>query len=228
MWEAFFFIYTFVSSVSYFRPYTCDMRKPLFFLLLILAAGSAPAQQKPFKIGIKAGLNYIHLENYGKGYYSDFDAKAGWSAGALFQYTKGGFLNYSIVPELQFTSTTTDVDLIYLTDCITTIQSVDLPVNFKLGLQLSKIFRPYILANVYGSYIVAYEGDIFYMLDDMDEDFVKKDINRFYFGVSAGAGFDLWKFQIEGRYRWNLNRISSEDYSELKQMGLELTCAFLF
>jgi hypothetical protein len=204
------------------------MRKAIILLLFACIISSVAAQEKPFKIGIKVGVNYIHLENYGKGFYSDFDAMPGWSFGALFQYKKGGFLNYSIVPEIMFTNSATDVDLIYITDCITTIQTIDIPVNFKLGLQLSKIFRPYILGNIYGSYIVTYEGDLFYMLDNMDEDFVKSNINKLYFGVSAGFGFDLWKFQIEGRYRWNLNRINSEDYSALKQMGLELTCAFLF
>ena len=204
------------------------MRKLLGILLLIFTISNVSAQERPFRIGIKAGFNYIHLDNYGNGYYSDFDAKAGWSFGALFQYKTGSFVNYSIVPEIMFTNSTTDVDLIYITDNITTIQSIDIPVNFKVGLQLSKIFRPYILGNIYGSYIVTYEGDLFYMLDDMDEDFVKKDINRLFFGVGEGIGFDLWKFQIEGRYRWNLNSINSEDYSALKQMGLEITCAFLF
>jgi hypothetical protein len=204
------------------------MRKKIIILLFACAiTNSVCSQEKPFKIGIKAGINYIHLENYGKGYYSDFDAKPGWSFGALFQYKRGGFLNYSIVPEIMFTNSTTDVDLIYITDCITTIQTIDIPISFKLGLQLSKIFRPYILGNLYGSYIVTYEGDLFYMLD-MDESVVKSNINKLFFGVSAGLGFDLWKFQIEGRYRWNLNRINSDDYAALKQMGLELTCAFLF
>lgn len=188
---------------------------------------SVTAQEKPYKIGIKAGINYLHLQNYGKGYYSDFDPMPGWSFGALFQYRKGSFVNYSIVPEIMFTISKTNVDLIYITDCVTTIKTIDIPVNFKLGLQLSKIFRPYVLGNIYGSYIVNYEGDLFNMLD-IDESIVKSKINKLYFGVSAGLGFDLWKFQIEGRYRWNLNRIQSEDYSALKQMGLELTCAFLF
>ena len=62
----------------------------------------------------------------------------------------------------------------------------------------------------------------------IDESMVKDNINKLFFGVGAGLGFDLWKFQIEGRYRWNLNRINSEDYTALKQMGLELSCAFLF
>ena len=203
------------------------MRKIIIILLFAFAASSICAQQKPYKFGIKGGINYIHLENYGKGYYSDFDSKPGWSVGALFQYRFGNFLNYSVVPEILFTSSVTDVDLIYLTDCITTIQTIDIPVNFKVGLQLSKIFRPYVLGNIYGSYIVNYEGDLFYMLD-IDESIVKSNINKLYFGMSAGLGFDLWKFQFEGRYRWNMNRINSEDYAALKQMGLELSLAFLF
>jgi len=203
------------------------MRKIIFILLLVYAAGNVSAQDRPYRIGIKAGINYIHLENYGKGFYSDFDPMPGWSFGALFQYKKGGFVNYSIVPEINFTISKTNIDLIYITDEISTLQSIDIPVSFKVGLQLSKIFRPYVLGNIYGSYVVSNEGDFFYYLD-ADSSIVKSEINKIFFGVSAGLGFDLWKFQIEGRYRWNLIRIVSDDYSALKQMGLELTCAFLF
>lgn len=203
------------------------MRKTLLLFIFACAISSIFAQGRPYKFGIKAGISYVHLENYGKGYYSDFDPKPGYTVGALFQYTKGSFLTYSIVPEIVFTSSTTAVDLLYITDCWTTIQTIDIPVNFKLGLQLSKIFRPYILANIYGSYVVEYKGDLFYLLDNKDK-WVKSNINKLYFGVGAGLGFDLWKFQFEGRYRWNLNSINSADYSSLKQMGFELTCAFLF
>ncbi|MEI6455549.1 MAG: porin family protein [bacterium] len=218
-----------VSCLKHPGTYPGDMRKVIIVLILIFACAinSVFAQEKPYKFGVKVGVNYVHLENYGKGYYSDFDAKPGLSFGALFQYKFGGFVNYSIVPELLFTISRTDVDLIYVTDCMTTIQTIDLPVNFKVGLQLSKIFRPYILGNIYGSYIVTYRGDIFNMLD-MDDGVAKGKINKLFFGVSAGFGFDLWKFQIEGRYRWNLNRITSKDYAKLKQMGLELSCSFLF
>ena len=190
------------------------MRKTIIILMLVCAMSSVSAQERPYRFGIKAGVNYIHLENYGKGFYSDFDPLPGWSFGALFQYRKGGFVNYSIVPEIIFTNSTTDADLIYLTDCITTIQTVDVPVNFKLGLQLSKIFRPYILGNIYGSYIVRTYGDLFSMLD-VDDTSLSTQINKLYFGVSAGLGFDLWKFQLEGRYRWNLNRIKTDDYAEI-------------
>lgn len=203
------------------------MKKFLIILLFTCLFSAVYAQHRPYKFGIKGGVNYIHVENYGKGFYSDFDAKPGWSFGGLFQYTKGGFVNYSIVPEIVFTESITEVDFIYLTDCRTTIQTMDIPVNFKLGLQLSKVFRPYLLGNVYGSYIIKYYGEFFEMLD-IDNTMPGNKLNKFYFGVSAGLGFELWKFQLEGRYRWNLNRIVTDDYKALKQMGMELSFAFLF
>ncbi|MCK9423232.1 MAG: PorT family protein [Bacteroidales bacterium] len=203
------------------------MRKTIILLIFACAVSNIYAQHRPYKFGIKGGINYIHLENYGKGFYSDFDAKPGWSFGALFQYTRGSFLKYSIVPEILFTQSTTDVDLLYITDCITTIQTIDMPLSFKLGLQLSKIFRPYILGNIYGSYVIKEYGDFFNLLD-VDHSQPFNQFNKLYFGVSAGLGFDLWKFQLEGRYRWNLNKINTDDYSALKQMGLEISCAILF
>ena len=84
-----------------------------------------------------------------------------------------------------------------------------------------------ILVNIYGSYMVEYEGDFFNALD-MDKSQPDFTMNRFFWGLSTGMGFDIWKFQVEGRYRWNMNRIRTDDFSSLKQMGLELTCAFLF
>jgi hypothetical protein len=204
------------------------MQKRLIIFIFACVISSVSAQERPWRIGVKAGVNFVHLENYGGGYYSDFEAKSGWTFGALFQYKMGGFVNYSIVPEIIFTNSSTDADLIYYTDLITTLQTIDVPVNFKVGLQLSKIFRPYLSGAIYGSYVVSYEGDLFYHLDDIDESYIKSDINKLYFGVGAGLGFDIWKFQIEGRYRWNLNRINSEYFGALKQQGLEISCAFLF
>lgn len=203
------------------------MRKSILLLLFACSLSSISAQNTSYKFGIKGGVNFIHLENYGKGFYSDFDAKPGYSFGALFQYTRGGFLNYSIVPEIVYTESRTNVDLLYITDCPATIQTVDIPVSFQLGLRLSKIFRPYIMANIYGSYIVTYYGELFNMLD-IDHTASGTPVNKLFFGVSAGLGFNLWCLQLEGRYRWNLVRINTDDYAALKQMGLEFSCALFF
>jgi hypothetical protein len=204
------------------------MRKLAITALLVLLTFQLFSQNRPYRFGVKAGLNYIHLENYGSGYYSDFDPKPGFTVGALFEYRMGGFLNYSIAPEVLFTQSVTDVDLLYITDCVTTIQSIDIPVNFKLGLRLSKIFRPYVLGNVYASIVIKDYGDFWELMDIDYSSASVTTINKFFFGVSTGLGFDLWKFQLEGRYRWNLNRIQTDDYSALKQMGLEFSLAFLF
>lgn len=203
------------------------MKKLLIFLWVMTSFVSLIAQQKPLRFGIKGGINYISLENYGKGFYSDFDAKPGWSAGILAEYTKHGFFNYSFAPELLMTESVTEVDFVYITDFKAVLRTIDLPLNFRAGLQLSKIFRPYLMGNVYGSYIVNDTGEFFDLLD-VDGSVTDNQIRKFYFGLSAGMGFDLWKFEIEGRYRWNLTKINTDDYESLRQMGLELSCAILF
>jgi hypothetical protein len=203
------------------------MKKFLTVILLALVVITGHAQPRSFRMGIKGGINYIHLENYGKGYYADFEAKPGWNLGVLAEFTHRGFVNYSIAPELLLTESRTDADLIYATDFPALIRTIDLPVNFRVGLQLSKIFRPYVLVNVYGSYIVNNTGEFFELLDINQSD-SETSLRKFYFGMSAGMGFDLWKFQFEGRYRWNLVRINTDDLSSLRQMGLELSCAILF
>jgi hypothetical protein len=203
------------------------MKKILMLCLLILISAGAYTQPTQFRFGVKGGINFIHLENYGGGYYADFEAKPGWNLGVIAEFTRGSFFNYSLAPEILLTESWTDVDLIYVTDFAAVMRTIDIPVNFKAGLRLSKIFRPYLLGNVYGSWIVKDTGNFFELLD-IDNSDSEKGLRKFYMGVGAGMGFDLWKFQIEGRYRWNLVRINSDDFKSLRQMGLELSCAILF
>lgn len=199
-------------------------------LLLILIVSGFPgimcAQQQPYRFGIKGGINYIHLENYGKGFYADFEAKPGWTAGLLFQFSRGDFLTWSVVPEILLTESRSEADMIYLTDYPATIRTLDIPVNLRLGLQLSKVFKPYVLGNIYGSMVINNTGDFFSLLD-IDNTSSETTMNKYFFGFSAGLGFELWKFQVEGRYRWNMNKIRTDDFEALKQMGMELSIAFL-
>lgn len=203
------------------------MKKIILLFLIAILIPAAYAQKRPWRFGVKGGVNYIHLENYGKGYYSDFDARPGWTLGVIAEYTRGTFFNYSIAPEIIVTQSYTLVDLIYFTDIPANIQSIDIPVNFRAGLRLSRIFRPYLLGNIYVSYIYSDVGEFFDLLD-ADNSLPNNSIQKFYWGLSAGMGFDLWKFEIEGRYRWNLNKINTDDFESLRQMGLELSVGILF
>jgi hypothetical protein len=203
------------------------MKKFLIICLHALISVAAFTQPAAFRIGVKGGVNYIHLENYGGGYYGDFEAKPGWNLGVIAEFSRGSFFSYSLAPEILLTESSTDVDLIYVTDFAAVIRTIDVPINLRAGLRLSKIFRPYLLGNVYGSWIVSDTGKFFELLD-IDNSDSETSLRKFYFGMSAGMGFDLWKFQIEGRYRWNLVRINTDDFKSLRQMGLELSCAILF
>jgi hypothetical protein len=203
------------------------MKKIILLVLLSILISAAYSQKRPWRFGVKGGVNYIHLENYGTGYYSDFDAKPGWTLGVIAEYTKGDFFNYSIAPEVIVTQSYTLVDLIYVTDFPANIQTIDIPVNVRAGLRLSKIFRPYLLGNIYISYMYNNVGEFFDLLD-ADNSLTDNTIRKFYYGLSAGMGFDLWKFEVEGRYRWNLNKINTDDFESLRQMGLELSVGILF
>jgi hypothetical protein len=203
------------------------MKKIILLVLLSILISAAHSQKRPWRFGVKGGVNYIHLENYGTGYYSDFDAKPGWTLGVIAEYTKGDFFNYSIAPEVIVTQSYTLVDLIYVTDFPANIQTIDIPVNVRAGLRLSKIFRPYLLGNIYISYMYNNVGEFFDLLD-ADNSLTDNTIRKFYYGLSAGMGFDLWKFEVEGRYRWNLNKINTDDFESLRQMGLELSVGILF
>ena len=203
------------------------MKKIILLFLLTILIPAAFSQKRPWRFGVKGGVNYIHLENYGKGYYSDFDARPGWTLGVIAEYTTGSFFNYSIAPEVILTQSYTLVDLIYVTDFPANIQTIDIPVNLRAGLRLSRIFRPYLLGNIYVSYIYNNVGEFFDLLD-ADNSLPHNTIRKFYYGLGAGMGFDLWKFEVEGRYRWNLNKINTDDFESLRQMGLELSVGILF
>ncbi|MEI6898679.1 MAG: porin family protein [Bacteroidota bacterium] len=204
------------------------MKKIFLLFLIAILIPAVYSQKRPWRVGVKGGVNYIHLENYGKeGFYSDFDAQPGWTLGVIAEYTKGDFFNYSVAPEIIVTQSYTLVDFIYWTDYPANIQTIDIPINIRAGLRLSKIFRPYLLGNIYVSYIYNTVGDFFEILD-ADNSLPHNTIHRLYYGVSAGMGFDLWKFEVEGRYRWNMNRINTDDYGNLRQMGLELSVGLLF
>ena len=62
-------------------------------------------------------------------------------------------------------------------------------------------------------------------------------LTRWEYGVGTGIGFDIWKFQVIGRYNWNLGAISeNSSLSEIAQTfrngsnfgGFTLSVAFLF
>ena len=64
------------------------------------------------------------------------------------------------------------------------------------------------------------------------------DLNRFDYGLSLGAGLEIWKLQISGKYSWSFGKladngsihIDSDNWKldDANMRGFELSVAFLF
>ena len=47
-----------------------------------------------------------------------------------------------------------------------------------------------------------------------------RNLNRWEYGVGLGAGIDIWRFQINARYNWNLGKLSNANISSDAQSML--------
>jgi hypothetical protein len=153
------------------------MRKILLILIAFMFAGSIHAQ---LRFGVKAGVNF-----------SEFNSKeqilqkegAAWQLGLASQF-KIPLTGIGIQPELLYSVNKGDDNSIgYFT----------VPINLRWQPLPIPFIKPVILAGPYFGYAVNFKG-----FDD---------IKRFDWGIGLGAGVEIWKLQIEGRYNWGLQDI---------------------
>lgn len=197
--------------------------KKLFTLLLgILIISTSSFSQTRF--GVKGGLNFMNASNITTDVNSTWKSQTGYQLGIALQF-KIPVIGLAIQPELLY-STVESVDPALSTNSIK-LDYVTLPVNFELGVDML-VFRPFIVASPFISYAIQKGA----RLEDQPWD----DINRFDYGIGLGAGFDLWKLQIMGKYNWGLGKLQSADanwdqketYNNAKLQGFQLSVAFLF
>lgn len=197
--------------------------KKLFTLLLgILIISTSSFSQTRF--GVKGGLNFMNASNITTDVNSTWKSQTGYQLGIALQF-KIPVIGLAIQPELLY-STVESVDPALSTNSIK-LDYVTLPVNFELGVDML-VFRPFIVASPFISYAIQKGA----RLEDQPWD----DINRFDYGIGLGAGVDLWKLQIMGKYNWGLGKLQSADanwdqadtYKNATLQGFQLSVAFLF
>lgn len=194
---------------------------PILTVCIVTCYAQDRCDSRRWRFGVVGGANYTQLESYGEGLYTQFDKQTMWHAGVSAQYKWGRFVNFSVQPELRYKVSVTDADpVIGPTYGSTKIGMVELPVNFQVGLQLSPIFRPFIQGSGHISYITNSSGIISNVIP----------LNKFNAGLGAGVGFDLWKFQFQCNYRWNLTKLNKDKelFERLTLQGFEFTVGFMF
>ena len=160
--------------------------------------------------GLKGGINFDNFMLKNAKEQLTFENVSGWQAGALLQFNIPA-VGVSIQPELLYTASKA-----YINEKANSIYYFEVPVNLQWGINL-KVVRPYIQGGPYFGYALKTDGECF-----------KDNISRYDWGVALGAGIEIWKFQLSGRYQWGLQNISDKADFDLKINRFNLSLGFLF
>ncbi len=90
-------------------------------------------------------------------------------------------------------------------------QMLEIPVNFQVGLDLVLI-RPFLCVTPYLNLPLS-SGE-------------NMAVNPFQAGFGVGGGIDLWHFQIQCRYNWNITDFYKNETGKLR--GVDLGLVFFF
>jgi len=190
-------------------------------ILMLLISSSAFSQAK---FGIKGGLNYNSYKDISGNVNDSWNNQTGYHFGVLIQ-TKVPIIGLGLQPELLFVRKGVDnpdvpANSFYL-------DYLQLPINVQVGLDLL-LFRPFIMVSPYISYAIG-KGE---MLENTEWD----NLNRLDYGYGLGAGIDIWKLQITGKYNWSMGKlqdatstpINGTTLKNAKLQGFQLSVALLF
>lgn len=188
------------------------------------------------QFGIKGGFNFTSFGDIDLGkdatYKTAFEKKTGFHAGMLYKF-KIPMIGLSIQPELLFSKVSGELSVsgnpgtrssALISDSEVNISYLQLPVALQWGVDLM-LFRPYLQ-------VVPYVG---VALDNATGNKnLEWDLNKFRYGIGLGAGIDIWKLQVSGRYCWDLGKVADFEWQGVKTFeggknkGFELSLAILF
>ncbi|MGN1211852.1 MAG: outer membrane beta-barrel protein [Candidatus Cryptobacteroides sp.] len=154
-----------------------------------------------------------------------------WHAGLTYKASLP--LGFSIQPSVTYSvkgvKNINEVDL--------SVGYIEVPVSFQWGPDLL-IFRPFLDVTPFIGYGINGKQTT---VESSTKDIWSEGIKRLEYGLGLGVGFEIWRFQVIGRYNWNFGPIASSSseqiqgwgdvgkaFSEQSFSGITLTVAFLF
>lgn len=167
------------------------------------------------QFGIKAGWNFNKMEDIrtDNSIRSSFDNNTGFHAGILYKI-KIPMTGISLQPELIYTQNKAKCSLLNSEDIIRSNfkrNELQLAAGLQWGIDLM-LLRPFVQ-------VVPYLGLITDKSTSISN--IRWDIDQFRYGIGLGAGMDIWKFQISGKYNWDLGEVA-------KYKGFFLSVAYMF
>ena len=185
------------------------MKRIIFTVILAMFVSFGANAQ--FKLGVKGSYGFANFDiSSSLATQLTKENSTSWDLGIVAQMPLGG--NFYLQPEVLYSSQTienlpTELSPVEGTSKMSYFQ---VPVNLlcKFNFVVLKIFAS-------GG---AYFG---YMIDENDISSLKKT----NWGVSVGAGAELWKFQVNARYNWALQNISDVHNITLKNNKFNVSVA---
>ena len=85
---------------------------------------------------------------------------------------------------------------------------LELPVSLQWGPDLL-VFRPFLDVTPYIGYAIGNRMSAAGVEVEGRNQWAG--LNRFEYGIGLGIGLEIWRFQVIGRYNWNLGPLSNAD-----------------
>ena len=175
------------------------MKKGMTFVILLFVVGGLFAQS----LGIKGGLNLSTLTGDD---VEDAKTKLGFAFGGFYTYQLNE--QFAFQPEIFFTmkgAKFEDEIMGYDYEETDYLNYIEVPMLFKMMIPSSSSVMPNLFVgpalafNISATYKIEVDGD--------EDDGDIEDINAMDFGLVFGAGADLGKITIDGRYNLGLTNI---------------------
>jgi len=102
------------------------------------------------------------------------------------------------------------------------VDYVEVPVKFMYRLHLASV-KPFAFVAPYGAYAIRLteKGNM------TSDDTYSNQIKRPDYGMSAGAGFDIWKIQLSFRYSWGFAPVLDETFT-IRNKVFTIAAGFFF
>ncbi len=188
-----------------------------------------------FKVGVKGGIEFYSIDKiiFNENISEVVSTYTGFTGGVAFSFDLP-VQGMTIQPELNYISKGAQVKYSGQYTNVR-VDYIELPVNFQVGLDLI-LMRPYLM-------VYPYIGCALY---HTPKEIGWDHFQRLEYGVGVGGGVDIWRFQLQIKYSWNLSGMMKsakanpggvvldqyqslvESVKESSLRGLEISLVFFF
>lgn len=188
------------------------MRKWLFVVVALLAFGSAANAQEA-AVGFKGGVNFANLNFDADEVDDNFDQRIGFVGGLFVIWPANGRM--ALQTEVLYAQKGAKIEEGGGSGTIE-LDFIEIPILFRAssapssgGASFHVFGGPSLGFRVRAHAESTFDGQT-------EEEDIDDQVERFDFGLVAGAGMEFGRFVVDGRYTWGLSNLNKEDEDDVK------------